>query len=157
MWMTPGDDDASRPAIALQVEALGFRSYVVIDVDVEGRQGEEICVTATTRRSDIGLAQCLPDVDVLPVLRVFLDSSLDQLIQVVSAERRSVSQFAVLSVPPRQFNTAFMTTVQPTLEQVTDVAANLCRIRLECELGLDRDQPATCRKKPEGRAPPVDG
>ena len=152
---TPGDDDTGRPAIALQVDALGFRSYVVIDVDVEGRQGEEICVTATTRRSDIGLAQCLPDVDVLPGLRVFLDGSLDQLIQFVSAEGHGVSQFAVLGVPPRQFNTAFMTTVQPTLEQVTDVAAHLCSIRLECELGRDRNHPATCRKKPEGWAPPV--
>ena len=74
-----------------QVDALGFRSYVVIDVDVEGRQGEEICVAAATRRSDIGLAQCLPDVDVLPGLRVFLDSSLDQLIQFVSAESHGVS------------------------------------------------------------------
>ena len=91
MWVTPGDDDTGRPAIALQVDALGFRSYVVIDVDVEGRQGKEILVPGTTRRSDIGFAQCLPDVDVLPGLPVFLDSSLDQLIQLVSAESHGVS------------------------------------------------------------------
>ena len=60
-----GDDDRGRRTTRLPVPLARDAQNVVVDVDVEGRQREEVGVGAAAERRNVGLAQRLADVDVL--------------------------------------------------------------------------------------------
>ena len=85
---------------------------VVIDVGIERGQREEVIVVAAAERRDVGLAQRLADVDVLPGLAVLGDRARDQLVELVGAEDRRVLELAVAPVGPRKFDLPLVAAIE---------------------------------------------
>lgn len=108
---------------------------IVVQVGVQRRKRKEIAITASAEWGDVGAAQSLTDVDVLPRYSVLGDGALYQLVKLVGAEGHGVAQPAILRIAPAKFDPTFVAAVQPSFEQVAEMAAHLYGLRLE--LGAD--------------------
>jgi hypothetical protein len=138
--MSPGDDHGGRQAAQAAVLGAGSDDDIIIDVGVVCREPEEFVVPAASERGNVGLAQGLPDVDVLPGLAVLLGRTLDQLVELVGSEDGGVPEPAVACVGPGELDAAVMAAVEPTFEQMADVTAHHRRVGLHRVLGVGHDR-----------------
>ena len=103
---------------------------VVIDVDVKGGQRIKVTVGATTEGSRVGMAQRLTDINILVGAAIYVDGSLDNLIEFADGENLGVTEFSVFTVGPRQFDLGVVISAIEPAEQMMQVLPHLFGVRL---------------------------
>lgn len=98
--MTPGDDHSGGQASEVSVLRGSRQDDVIVDVGVERGQRVEFVVLAATERRDVGFAQRLADINILPFFAILGDGALDQLIELIGFEYAGALKPAIAPVGP---------------------------------------------------------
>ena len=95
MRLPAGDDDRGRGTTRLPVPLARGLQHVVVEVNVVGREPEEVGVGAAAERRDVGFAQRLADVDVLAGNAI----DLDRLLSSISSVQKIAACLSLPSLP----------------------------------------------------------